>query len=214
LYCRKSCKPAARYPIRGIAGAVECRYICLFVFIADYKLLTMKLKLTLLLCCFICSFLAFGQSISPTALNMAGGYLNGGYYQYEYSVGEMSVIETLTGSTNMITHGVLQPLTDKPFGNNTASAWSNDEIKIFPVPTRGRVEVDILSKQQGRVRMQLVDGLGQVIRTAEFDYAGLGNIQIFDITTLASANYSLRITLDPKPGFVKKSGAFKILKIN
>jgi hypothetical protein len=172
------------------------------------------MKLILLLAMAVVANAASGQSIAPTALNMGGGFLNGGYYQYEYSVGEMTVIETLTGSSNLITHGVLQPLTDKPFGNNTAAAWSNDEIKIFPVPTRGRVEVNVLSKQQGRLRMQVIDGMGNLVRNAEFDYAGLGYIQIFDLTTYSSGVYSLRIVLDPKPGSVKKAGTFNILKIN
>jgi hypothetical protein len=158
---------------------------------------------------FICA-----QSISPAVSNMGGGYQNAGYYQFEFSVGEMAVIETLNNGSNILTNGVLQPLTDKPFGNNTASAWNNDEIKIFPVPTRGRVEVNILSKQQGRIVMQLVDGMGQIVLTEDFDYNGLGSITVWDLSRLASANYSLRIALTPRPGSVKKSGAFKILKIN
>jgi hypothetical protein len=114
----------------------------------------------------------------------------------------------------MVTQGVLQPLTDRPFGNNTSSSWSNDEIKIFPVPTRGRIEIDILSKQKGRVTMRLADAVGKIVRTESFDYVGLGRIVIWDITTLASANYYLSIKLDPLPGSVDKSGGFKILKIN
>ena len=154
------------------------------------------------------------QSNAPFIQNMAGGYLNAGYYQHEFSVGEMAVIETLDNGSNILTNGVLQPLTDKPFGNNTASAWSNDEVRILPVPTSGRVEVNLLSKQRGRIRMQLVDPMGHVVLTEEFEYNGLGSITRWDLSRLASANYSLRITLDPKPGSVKKSGAFRILKIN
>jgi hypothetical protein len=154
------------------------------------------------------------QGIAPNVLNMGGGYLNAGYFQYEFSVGEMAAIETMTGSANIVTNGFLQPLTDRPFGNNTSSSWSNDEIKIFPVPTRGRIEIDILSKQKGRVTMRLSDGVGAIIKTEAFDYVGLGRVVIWDITTLASANYYLSIKLDPFPGSVDKSGGYKILKVN
>lgn len=178
------------------------------------KIIYMK-HLQLLLLATVAAFITGqAQSNAPFIQNMGGGYLNAGYYQYEFSVGEMAVIETLNNSSNILTNGVLQPLTDKPFGNNTASAWSNDEVKIFPVPTRGRVEVNLLSKQQGRIQMQLVDGLGHTVLTEEFDYNGLGSITVWDISRLASANYSLRIRLNPKAGSVKKDGAFKILKVN
>ena len=154
------------------------------------------------------------QGIAPNVLNMGGGYLNNGYYQYEYSVGEMAAIETMIVPGNIITNGFLQPLTDRPFGNNTSSSWSNDEIKIFPVPTRGRIEIDILSKQKGKITMRLSDASGKIIRNEVFDYAGLGQIVIWDLTSVASANYFLSIVLDPLPGSVNKNGAFKILKIN
>jgi hypothetical protein len=172
----------------------------------------MKVKL-LLICLLSGISFARAQSISPATTNMTGGYLNAGYYQYEYSVGDI-VIETLISAGNIATNGVLQPLTDKPFGNNTASAWSNDEIKIFPVPTRGQFEVDVLSKQRGRLRIQLVDGAGHVLSSVEADYYGLGRIERFNISNAASGTYHLRITLDPLPGSVKKSGAFSILKVN
>lgn len=174
----------------------------------------MKTKLLLLAALLFASFLTRAQGIAPNVLNMGGGYLNNGYYQYEYSVGEMAAIETMVSSSNIITNGVLQPLTDKPFGNNTATSWSNDEIKIFPVPTRGRVEVDIISRQKGKVQMRLVDGAGRIVRTDAFDYNGLGHITTWDLSNLASADYFLSITLDPLPGSVKKSGGYKIVKIN
>jgi hypothetical protein len=174
----------------------------------------MKLKILSTFILLLCVFYVSAQGIAPNVLNMGGGYLNAGYYQYEYSVGEMAAIETMSSPSNIITNGVLQPLTDKPFGNNTSTSWSNDEIKIFPVPTRGKVEVDILSKQKGKINMQLVDGAGRVVKSASFNYVGLGSITTWDLSYLASADYFLRITLDPQPGSVKKSGGYKILKVN
>lgn len=173
----------------------------------------MKTRFTFLFIFLLSSFFLRAQGIAPNVLNMGGGYLNNGYYQYEFSVGEMAAIETMVSST-IVTNGVLQPLTDKPFGNNTSTSWSNDEIKIFPVPTRGRVEVDIISKQKGRVTMRLTDATGRVVRSAAFDYIGLGSITVWDLSNLSSADYFLSITLDPLAGSVKKSGGYKILKVN
>jgi hypothetical protein len=174
----------------------------------------MKKTLPLFLFYFFSTLYSTAQSISPQTINISGGYVNTGYYQLEWSVGEAAVIETFTTPNAIITNGVLQPLTDKPFGQNTANNWSSDEIKIFPTPTKGNFEVDILSKQQGILKMQLVDELGQVIKSLEYNYYGYGKIERFDITRLSSSNFYIKITLSPFPGFAKKSGAFKILKIN
>jgi hypothetical protein len=174
----------------------------------------MKKILPLFLFYLFSTLLTTAQSITPQTINISGGYVNTGYYQLEWSVGEAAIIETFTTTGAMITNGVLQPLTDKPFGQNTATTWSSDEIKIFPTPTKGNFEVDIISKQQGILKMQLVDGLGQVIKSLEYNYYGFGKIERFDITRLSSSNYYIKITLSPFPGFAKKSGAYKILKVN
>jgi hypothetical protein len=175
---------------------------------------TMRKQLYALFLVSLFAHFSLAQSITPQTINISGGAINTGYYQLEWSVGEMAAIETLQQPGIIITNGVLQPMTDKPFGQNTASNWSNDEIKIFPVPTKGQFEVDILSKQQGQLLVQLVDGLGQIINSQELAYYGFGKIIRYDISRNAATNYYLRITLSPFPGFAKKAGGFKILKIN
>jgi hypothetical protein len=158
---------------------------------------------------------ATAQSVSPQTFNVCGGYVNTGYYQLEWSVGEMSITETFGDATiGYLTNGVLQPLTDKIASPLLDNNWDVSEIKIFPSPTRGNFEVNIMTKQQGRLEIELVDNLGQVIKTVSDYYYGYGRIERFDISSRASANYFLRISLSPNPGFTKKRGGFKILKIN
>lgn len=156
-------------------------------------------------------------TITPQTLNISGGSINLGYHQLEWSVGEATVIETFTQpgvNGFMLTNGVLQPLTDKPFIQSIASNWTNEEIRIFPNPTRGNFEVNVLSKQQGLLTIQLVDGIGSIMKTTEYFYYGFGKIERFNLTNASSQNFYLRITLSPFPGFTKKVGSYKILKIN
>jgi hypothetical protein len=166
---------------------------------------------------FCCAALhASAQTVTPQTLNVCGSYINTGYYQLEWSVGEMAIIETLgNATTGYITSGVLQPLTDKPVANALIdNSWDVSEIKIFPSPTTGLFEVNIMTKQQGLLEIQLVDNLGQVLKSSTSYYYGFGRIEHFDITRNGSSNYFLRINLSPNPGFSKKKGSFKILKIN
>ncbi len=154
------------------------------------------------------------QSINLKTLNTTGGYYTTGYYKLEWSLGEATVIDTYTQPGAILTCGVLQPLTDKPFGTGVDDSWAKEEIRIFPTPTRGAFEVSILTREQGVLNIQLVDALGQVIKRVDVYYYGYGRIERFDISKLASTNYFLRVTLSPNPGYNKKQGAFKILKVN
>lgn len=53
---------------------------------------------------------AAGQSISPVLLNATGGsYLASGAI-YEWSVGELALVETMINSNAVLTNGLLQPL--------------------------------------------------------------------------------------------------------
>ena len=58
---------------------------------------------------------ANGQTAAPYITNVAGGsyHTDTSYAQYEWSVGELAVIETYTSANIIITNGVLQPCTDK-----------------------------------------------------------------------------------------------------
>jgi hypothetical protein len=167
---------------------------------------------------FITIFLSniyYAQNVDPKTLNICGGFANTGYYQFEWSVGDMAVTETFTYANGALTNGVLQPLTDKP--NITpllSNTWDVSEIKIFPSPTTGRFELNVISKNQGLLEIQLLDNMGQVLYAKSSYYYGFGLIEKFDISRNASANYYLRVTLSANVGFNSKKGSFKILKIN
>ncbi len=175
----------------------------------------MKKNLLSFFLLFVFHTLTIAQSITPQTFNVCGNYVNAGYYQFEWSVGEMSITETFENSIfGYLTNGVLQPLTDNPTFSFIDNNWNRDEIRILPSPTTGLFEVNILTKQQGRLEIQLVDNLGQSIKTISDYYYGIGRIERFDISRYASANYLLRISLSPNPGYSAKKGGFKILKIN
>ena len=153
------------------------------------------------------------QTSTPEVVNIAGGTANIANFQLEWSVGEVTAIETYSQSTFYITNGFLQPNTDNITLINNANIWTADEIKIFPTPTTGKFELDVLTKQQGILNIQMVNFLGQAIQTYSYNYYGYGKIQLFDISNLASGAYYLRIKLVPSTGFIQKNGSFKIIKI-
>jgi hypothetical protein len=155
-------------------------------------------------------------TVELKTINVCGGYNDNpsSYYRFEWSIGDAASIQTFTTSSLIVTTGVLEPSTQTPAGANTASVWASDEIKILPNPVATELEIDILSKQRGKINLVMYDGNGKAVEQRQFTYNGLGRIEKIVMARFAAAQYFLKITLEPDPGSVAKKGGFKIVKIN
>jgi len=168
------------------------------------------------------SFVSRSQSITPYVFNVAGGsYQNAdSYFQFEWSLGEMAMISDFStpDSSLVVTHGVLQPCTDKADKPPFIVYFETADIKLFPNPTRGRFEVDFFVRQTGRMEIQLTDAGGKVLETRSYAYNGCCRIERFDLTPYQNGVYFVIATLYPdtgRPGdnlnVVRHSG-FKVIK--
>ena len=155
------------------------------------------------------------QSIAPSVFNAAGASFKQGYYQFEWSIGELSLIGEMTSSNNsfVITNGFIQPFIQYPARDNSNNNFDNDEIKIFPNPASSYVEINFLTKQKGRITLSFYDGAGKKIYTATDWYYGVGMIKRIPVSKLPNEVYMLHVDLDPDPGSVAKKGVYKIIKI-
>lgn len=168
--------------------------------------------LVLLLCLLIKSN---AQSIAPSVINSSGGSFQSGYYQLEWSIGEMALIGEMSSASNsyFITNGFLQPFTQYPAKNNTYSIFADDEIKVFPNPASSFVEINLLTKQKGRVSLSFYDGAGRKVYGLSESYYGDGLIKRIPVSQLPNEVYMLYVELEPGPGSFAKKGTFKIIKI-
>lgn len=164
------------------------------------------------------------QSVEPATLNMTGGYTKPGaapgtgYYQLEWSVGELTMIETFSFPNFSLTQGVLQPCTDKVLKDPLALQFHKGEYAMFPNPTTGKFEFNLMLHLNGQVVMQLVDAMGRVIETREFHYDCCGRIERFDVSRLPDGIYFLHVTMrgDEKRGdgiLVTRNSAFRVAKL-
>src|SRR6186713_2007227 len=155
------------------------------------------------------------QSIAPSVFNSAGGSFQSGYYQFEWSIGELALVGEMNSSNNylVITNGFIQPFIQYPATVNTNNIFGTDEIKIFPNPASSYVEINFLTKQKGRITLSFYDGTGKKIYTAKDWYYGVGMIKRIPVSKLPNEVYMLHVDLDPDPGSVAKKGVYKIIKI-
>jgi hypothetical protein len=173
----------------------------------------MKIKTTIILYLLI-SLSGYSQSITPSVINVAGGSAQKGYYQFEWSVGEMALINQTQSSDSLyvLTNGFLQPYINTPGSRNNHKPFDPDELHIFPNPASKYLEIDFSTKQEGKVWFTLYNSVGQKVYDKTFPSYGLDHIERINVDRLAGGLYMLYIQLDPIVGSYLKRGAFKIIK--
>lgn len=174
----------------------------------------MKNKITVIIVSFI-SISCFSQSITPAVLNVAGGNSQKGYYQFEWSVGEMSLVNQMESRPNLfvLTNGFLQPYILNPVVNNSNNQFGADEIKVFPTPASSYIEIDLFTRQQGRLKITLYDAVGQRMYSTQLQSFGVDLIQKIPVNGFNVGTYLLHLELEADPNFVSKNGVYKIIKI-
>ena len=174
----------------------------------------MKKTITLVIVFFF-FFYGNSQSIAPVVVNAGGGTFQSGYYQFEWSIGELALVGDMTSSNNslVITNGFIQPFIQYPSRDNGNHIFGNDEIKVFPNPASNYVEINFLTKQRGRITINFYDASGKKILTTADVYNGVGLIKRIPVSQLPNEVYMLHIDLNSYDGFIAKKGIYKIIKI-
>ncbi len=160
-------------------------------------------------------FYGSSQVVAPSVMNTSGGTFQSGYYQFEWSIGELALVGDMSSSNNslVITNGFIQSLIQYPSRDNGDHIFGNDEIKVFPNPASSYVEINFLTKQRGRITITFYDGAGKKILTTSDTYYGVGLIKRIPVSQLPNEVYMLHIDLDPYAGYKAKKGIYKIIKV-
>ena len=169
--------------------------------------------LTLLIALIVINISARSQSVSSSVVNCSGNSYSQGYYNIDWSIGELALVNSMQANNiAIITNGFLQPNTTE-HKNDARRYFTNDEVTIMPNPTHGKIEVNISTAQRGMLYLRLYDVNGKVLTTDKLMLAGIMVSRFIDLTTFASATYLLKLELKPAPGSVTKEGGYKIIKL-
>jgi hypothetical protein len=169
-----------------------------------------NLFMRILYAALLTSFSAGAQSVSPGIVNVSGGSASSGYYRFDWSVGELCLIDTY-GQVNLILeNGFLHPGTERPSGNSN-NFFAKGDIMLFPNPAYVNTEINITVPQPGMVNMQLVDVLGRVVLSKQFKYNGVGHIEKLDVQRFRAGTYFVHLVLTPAdPAQPQRKGVFKL----
>lgn len=156
-----------------------------------------------------------GQSISSQVINSTGGHYSQGYYDIDWNIGELALVESMesNGKIFIVTNGFLQPNVSDNVDSTTRRPFSSEEVRIMPNPTRGKIEVNFSIQQKGTLRLFVYNANGKLITTVRQLNNGIMISKFIDLTPLPSGTYFLRIELDALPGSISKTGSYKIIKL-
>jgi hypothetical protein len=165
------------------------------------------------------------SAVTPATFNMGGGSATiNPSFTVDWSIGESTIIETFQGENSYsnsvvgtkwnVTSGILQPF-DKNhiIFNYLVPQWTNQEIRVYPVPTSNTVFIDFRSTTTGKISIQLMTLDGRVLGIKEFSQVNGYSTQSWNIKNQPSGIYYLKILLSSGDGKILKQGTFKIEKI-
>lgn len=155
------------------------------------------------------------QSNTPSVLNAGGGTFQSGYFHFEWSIGELALVNQMSTSNNsiIVTNGFIQPYILRPGALNINAQFGNDEIKVFPNPASDYAEINFFTKQQGKIKINMYDVSGKCVWSGSLMCYGVDLIERISLGRFENSSYMLKIDLEANPGFSSKHGVYKIVKV-
>ena len=142
--------------------------------------------------------------------NVSGGSATSGYYRFDWSVGELCLVDSYNQVNFILENGFLHPGTERP-GGNSNNFFAKGHIMLFPNPAYTNTEINITVQQAGMVNMQLVDVLGRIVLSKQFNYNGVGHIEKLDVQRFRAGTYFVHLLLIPTdPAQPQRKGTYKL----
>jgi hypothetical protein len=162
-------------------------------------------KYYILVAATLLSYSGFGQQV----FNSAGITTPPGNFILDWSVGELTLVQTVQNGSLTFTQGVLQ---GKILVFETAaSAISDGEFKILPNPTPGILYLQAGFLEKGKLAMLLYNAAGQKILSREDVLTGFVTKNI-NMSAYAAGTYLLQISFRTDSGNERKR-TYKIVKL-
>jgi len=174
----------------------------------------MNYKILVLIIPFFCLHTTIvAQSIGPQIINAAGNSATISGNTYEWSVGELVLVNTETSANFSVTQGTLQPLIieeDTTINIGTDPKLSANQINIFPNPTHNLVYIKPALKPHTDLYITVMDVHTRILITQKIFLETGTEQQEINLAGFAAGIYMLKVTAKEKQ--TQYSNTFKINK--
>jgi hypothetical protein len=166
---------------------------------AIYKYVYMKTKnIFLWVSLMLFSIFLHAQTLSPTVISSSGGYFSSATGSLSTTVAEMTMVQTFTGTNNILTQGFQQP------EDFSVSIIENEvlsgELVIFPNPTNGQFSLIFNSDGSQTNSVKIYNLVGQIVFAKTLECAKGTNTHTFDISHQSQGIYLLELTTTDNKG--------------
>ncbi len=154
----------------------------------------MKTRIALLFGLFVAVSIR-AQTLSPTIINSTGGTgtING--IIYDYSFGEVTMIETYSTPNLIVTQGVLQSRTDTTAAGIESSWFKAPVVSVYPNPAQQLVTFESENALAEKLNYELTDINGKIITSREIRCSGRMVKEEINLNGLSVGIYLLKITV-------------------
>ena len=143
-------------------------------------------------------------------MNATGGTNTLGIWEYDWSIGEMTMVNTYYGSSVIVTQGLLQ--NDLHINVKVADVTLSQHLQVFPNPATSTVNVQYIATGDGQLTYRLMDITGRIIMSNTSAVKQGMTTEQLNISDLAAASYMLEVSTKDNSN-TGASTSFKIEKL-
>ena len=131
------------------------------------------------------------QTISQSVIASTGGFSATANNSFSYTVGEMTMIQTFTGSGTILTQGFQQP-NDIATGLLNIGSNAAGDLVVYPNPAVDKIWFAFQFTLPGVISVSMTNVLGQtVLDVYHGDYESGKTVQTANLSLLSSGTYIL-----------------------
>ena len=134
------------------------------------------------------------EAKAQTTINSTGGNAVIGNTIHEWSVGESGATQTLTGSSLIVTQGLLQPSRAETKG--VAVVDLSGKLDVFPNPAANTLFLKYHFSMPGRLECRLLDAAGRLVSQKSFILTTSSGTESLDLQDIAAGTYLLNVRFE------------------
>jgi hypothetical protein len=171
---------------------------------------------TLLFCALACGMFSMSQTMQPCVINASGGTYSGQNYSYEWSIGELVLVNEMKDSDSkyVLTNGFLQPFARNENSQKPPAIFRQHEFRVLNNPVKDELRIQLLTGEAGHLMLWMYDDRGNISSYRVVNVSAAGTIESIGMRGFANGTYMLKASFTGDITKEKKSQTYKILKIH
>ncbi|MEI6853874.1 MAG: T9SS type A sorting domain-containing protein, partial [Bacteroidota bacterium] len=148
------------------------------------------------------------QTLSPVVISSSGGFYSAGGNSLSVTIAEMTMVQTFTQPSNILTQGFQQP---EQLTTSVAEIEAmQGEVAVYPNPSNGQFNISYNALNDGDFMVMIYNMVGQVVFDQTYGGSFGSNIISLNIGQFGQGIYMLELKSTDLNGKQKSS----IHKIN